>query len=93
MITAQIVRGTKQDATVGRIEEINMSGWINTDDRKPEHGQAVLGADRTGYVTRFEYDATDPPCFLDDHEEFFPEEDIIAWMPLPVYQKEGEEHD
>ena len=34
MITAQIVRGTKQDATVGRIEEINMSGWINTDIRQ-----------------------------------------------------------
>lgn len=67
-----------------------MSEWIKTSDRKPEHNQAVLGVDQTGYVTRYEYDATYPPCFLDDHEEFFLEKEIIAWMPLPVYPKEGE---
>ena len=67
-----------------------MSERIKTSEQKPEHGQAILGTDKTSYVTRYEYDATDPPCFLDDHEEFFPEEEIIAWMPLPVYQKEGE---
>ena len=66
-----------------------MSRWIKTARRKPEHGQAVLGADRTGYVTRYAYDATDPPCFLDDHEEFFPQDEIIAWMPLPVYREAG----
>lgn len=70
-----------------------MSEWIKMSDRKPEHEQSVLGVDKTGYVTRFEYDATEPPCFMDDHEEFFPESEIVAWMPLPAYTEEGEEYD
>ena len=54
-----------------------MSEWIKTADRKPKHRQAVIGVDLTGYVTRFEYDAAEPPCFLDDHGEFFEEREKL----------------
>lgn len=67
-----------------------MSKWIKYKKKHPEDGQAVLGVDKTGYVTRFEYDASEPPCFLDDHEEFFQEDEIIAWMPLPEYEEDDD---
>ena len=67
-----------------------MSEWIKTADRKPEYGQVVIGVDRTGYVARFEYDDAMPPWSLDGYDGFIEENEIIAWMPLPVYEGEKE---
>ncbi len=57
--------------------------WIPCRERLPENGQAVIGCDRSGFITRFRFDGDAPPCWVDDHEEFFPLNRIVAWMPLP----------
>lgn len=65
--------------------------WIKYKKKHPENEQLVLGVEKTGYITRYEYLATEPPCFLDDHEEFVPEEEIVAWIPLPEYEEDDDE--
>ena len=65
--------------------------WIKYKKKHPENEQLVLGVEKTGYITRYEYIASEPPCFLDDHEEFIPEEEIVAWMPLPEYEEDDDE--
>lgn len=68
------------------------SRWIPCSQKRPAHRQAVIGCDKTGYVTRYEYDAEDPPCWVDDHEEFFQEDEVVAWMPIPEPYMEGKEN-
>lgn len=69
------------DNVKGLIEmEIN---WIPLSERLPEHGQEVLGCEKDGFITRYRYDAEEPACWIDDHEEFFSLDDVVAWMPLP----------
>ena len=63
-----------------------MNEWIKTADKKPELGQAVIGVDEDGYVTRLNYIYyVGRPGFSDEEGRFSPEGEIIAWMPLPVY--------
>ena len=57
--------------------------WIPVSERLPEHEQEVIGCEENGFITRYRYDAEEPPCWIDDHEEFFNFEEIVAWMPLP----------
>lgn len=57
--------------------------WIPCSERLPADGQAVIGCDETGYITRYEFDASPPACWVDDHEEYFQLDEIVAWMPLP----------
>ncbi len=64
-------------------ELVRRNTWIPCSERMPDDGQEVIGCDRSGFITRFRYDADDPPCWIDDHEEFFYAGEIIAWMPLP----------
>lgn len=67
-----------------------MSEWIKTADKKPKLGQAVIGVDEDGYVTRFDYVYdVGRPGFSDEKGRFSPEVEIIAWMPLPVYEGES----
>lgn len=61
------------------------SEWHLIKDKRPRNKQVVLGVDKTGYITRFTYDSSTPPGFMDDHEEWFTMTDIVAWMPLPKY--------
>lgn len=57
--------------------------WIPVSERLPKHGQEVLGCEKDGFITRYRYDAEEPACWIDDHEEFFMMNEVIAWMPLP----------
>lgn len=68
-----------------------MSEWIKTADKRPKLGQAVIGVDENGYVTRFDYIYdVGRPGFSDEEGRFSPEGEIIARMPLPVYEGEKE---
>ena len=62
---------------------MNKTDWIPLSERLPEHGQEVLGCEKDGFITRYRYDAEEPACWMDDHEEFFRLDDVVAWMPLP----------
>ena len=76
------------DEVKGLIEmEMN---WIPVSERLPEHGQEVLGCEKDGFITRYRYDAEEPACWIDDHEEFFSLDDVVAWMPLPEPYKQNE---
>ena len=71
------------------IRVMQKTAWIPCSERLPEDGQDVIGCDKTGFITRYKFDADDPLCWIDDHEEFFMGSEIIAWMPLPEpYRKD-----
>lgn len=57
--------------------------WIKCEDMMPEHDQWVIVCTKDEFITAMQYDASDPPCFLDDHDEFFATYDVVAWMPRP----------
>lgn len=63
--------------------EPNFGIWISCKDMMPEDGQWVLVCTKDKFITAMQYDNSDPPCFLDDHEEFFGVVDVIYWMPCP----------
>lgn len=63
--------------------KINFGTWIRCEDKMPKHGQWVLVYTKDGFFTSMQYDSSDPPCFLDDHDEFFATYDVVAWMALP----------
>lgn len=61
--------------------------WIKCEDMMPEDGQWVLVCTKDKFITAMQYDASDPPCFLDDHDEFFATYDVVAWMLRPKLPK------
>jgi len=65
------------------------TNWIPVSERFPEHGQEVLGCEKDVFITRYRYDAEESACWIDDHEEFFMINEVIAWIPPPEpYQPE-----
>lgn len=50
----------------------------------------MIGCEENGFVTGYRYDAEEPACWIDDHEEFFMLDEVIAWMPLPEPYKPNE---
>lgn len=55
--------------------------WTYCEDGMPEHDQWVFVYTRDGFMTSMQYDASDPPGFVDDHDEYFGVADVVAWMP------------
>jgi len=74
------------------IHALEKTNWIPCSEKLPDDGQAVIGCEKGGFITRYRFEADDPPCWIDDHEEFFSMEEIVAWMPLPEpYDRNGTE--
>ncbi len=59
------------------------TNWFPYNGKLPDDGQVVIGCKKSGFITRYQFKADDPPCWIDEHGEFFPLDEIIAWMPLP----------
>lgn len=67
--------------------------WIPCSKKLPNHLQDVIGCEKNGYITTYRFDAAEPPCWFDDHEEVFRLNEIVAWMPLPEPYKPTESED
>ena len=57
--------------------------WIPVSEKLPGDGQVVIGQDKSGFIKMYKYYADYHRCWLDEHDEFFLIDEIVAWMPMP----------